>query len=257
MQLVRETFDTRYQVASPTIDQCLRDFLARPLYLPGRLKCDDRESTIDMFKSYAFYHGHSSLSQEGRRLLQEQQSQSHSQKTAVPQGYQHIFGPDKIPALLPEFFIFLSYEMTPVASQKFLRSVCLNLEELCLWLIREDLIDQDEGEEAGSLCRLAADNLPRAMRALRQIHKLAQAESQEEIRWTAEGESEIYTITRLASRFVWLESREGEKAGPIEVGEKARANLELGWEIHCSLIKLHSQWQIIGLGGIYPFPRQR
>jgi hypothetical protein len=94
------------------------------------------------------------------------------------------------------------------------------------------------------------------MRALRRLHREAQEWSDEEIRWTSEGESEKFKIVRLAPGAIWLQNDEGTRVGPLKISDKIKRDLEVGWEVHCSLIKLRSQWQLTGLGGIFPYPRQ-
>ncbi len=238
-------------IASPTMEETFKAFLKAPLFYRSKTEAMDRENTIEILQSYACYHGHKSLSSQDRSLLD-----GYQQREAVEQrGYHQLFGPGKIPELLPDFFTFMAYEIVPVASQKFVLSTCLTMEELCLWMIRENQINSDEGEEAAYRCAEAARNLPRAMRAVKRLYRDLQNESSEEIRWTSEGEAEKYKIVRLASNFIWLESEGGERCGPLKISDKIKSNLEVGWEIHCSLVKLHSQWKITGLGGIFPYPR--
>jgi hypothetical protein len=251
-------------IAAPTIEDTLKRFLKTPLFFSGKFDqsgnhansrkvgADQRETTIELLQSYLYYHGHLSLSPGERRLYD-----SYSQrKMPDHRGYHQIFGPAKIPQLLPDFLTFLSYEITPVASQKFVQSTCMTLEELSLWLIKHRYIDAEVGEEAAFRAAEAGHNLPRAMRALKRLHSEAQAlaniDMGDEVRWTADGEAEKYKIVRLTSDFIWLETAGGERAGPIKISGKIKGDLEVGWEVHCSLVKLHGQWKIIGLGGIFP-----
>jgi hypothetical protein len=177
-------------------------------------------------------------------------------KVPAHRGFHQVFGPAKIPSLLPDFFCFMSYEISPVASQKFVQGTCRTMEDLMLWLTREGHIDTEIGEDSAFSCAEAARNLPRAMRALRRLHRETQEASREEIRWTGEGESDRFTIVRLTPGAIWLADDEGERVGPLKIGDKIKNSLELGWEIHCSLVKLRNHWRLTGLGGIYPYPRR-
>jgi len=187
-------------IASPTMEETFKTFLKAPLYCRSKTEAMDRENTIELLQSYACYHGHKSLSPRERSLLQR-----YLQRKAPEQcSYHQVFGPAKIPELLPDFFTFMAYEIVPVASQKFVQSTCLTIEELSLWLIKEGHISLEVGEEAAYRCAQAARDLPRAMRAVKRLFRDSQNESSEEIRWTGEGESEKYKIVRLASNFIWL-----------------------------------------------------
>ncbi len=239
-------------IASPTIEDTLQDFLRAPLFVPVRAEAEARETAIDLFRSYVYYHGHSGLSPTEQQLLERY----FHLKVPEHRGFHQIFGPAKIPSLLPDFLCFLSCEISPVASQKFVVATCRTMEELMLWLTKEGHIDGETGERAAYDCAQAARNLPRAMRALRRLHREAQEWSDEEIRWTSEGESEKFKIVRLAPGAIWLQNDEGTRVGPLKISDKIKRDLEVGWEVHCSLIKLRSQWQLTGLGGIFPYPRQ-
>jgi hypothetical protein len=242
--------DDALEIITPTIEDVLRAFSKKPLFFTTSVRADERETAIELLRNYIYYHGPKSLSAADRDL----HDRYFQKKMPNHRGYHEIFSPTKIPQLLPGFFTFLSFEITPVASQKFVQSTCLTVEELCLWLIKHGHLDAEVGEEAAYRSAEAARNLPRAMRALKRLHNEAQLDSGEEIRWTAEGESEKYQIVRLGSNMLWLENEDGERAGPIKISDKIKRDLEIGWEMHCSLVKVHSIWKIIGLGGIYARP---
>jgi hypothetical protein len=243
---------SRLAIANPTIEDALTAFLKKPLFFEAKAKTreDQRQVAIELLRSYIYYHGHKSLLADDQDL----HDQFFQKKMPDHLGYHEIFGPAKIPQLLPGFLTFITYEITPVASQKFVQSTCLTIEELSLWLIRNGHIDGETGEEAAYRSAEAGRNLPRAMRALKRLHNEAQMASREEIRWTAEGESEKYKIVRLTSDLLYLENEDGETAGPIKISQKVKRDLEIGWEMHCSLVKPHGVWKITGLGGIFPRP---
>lgn len=235
---------------SPTIEDALQAFLKTPFLFGAKVKAVERETAIELLASYVYYHGHKSLPPAGCRQL----DQSFQKTTTAQLGFHQVFGPEKLPHLLPGFLTFLTYEIMPVASQKFVQSTAWTIEELFLWLIRAGHIGAEEGEEAAYRSSEAARNLPRAMRALKRLVTEAQVNSAEEIRWTTEGQSERYTIVRLASNMLWLQNPDGESAGPIKINEKIKRDLEIGWEMRGILVKLHGTWKIVGLGGIFPGP---
>jgi len=235
-------------IAKPTIEETLSDFLKDPLFSTDAIRADERETALELFRSYLYYHGRNYLS-PGELALHD----SFMQKAPPDhKGFHQIFGPAKIPQMVPPFLNFLARELTPVAAQKFISRTCSIVEELCLWLIKEGLALPEEAEDAACRAAAAASWLPRAMRALKRLHKDAQLETREEVRWTSGGESECYRIARLHSNMLWLENEEGETVGPITISAKIKTELEVGWEMHCNLIKRGGRWMIIGLGGIFP-----
>jgi hypothetical protein len=241
---------SRTEIANPTLEDVFELFRKTHVFRNNSKEADQKDTTLELLTSFAYYHGHNCLSTADRSLLDKYQ------KKKVPEhrGFHQIFGPARLPDLVPDFLTFMAYEIAPVASQKFVQTTCRDLEDLCLWMLREGYLDLDPGEEAAYRCAQAGRNLPRAMRALKLLFREAQRFSSEEVRWTADGESEKYIIARLAPTQLWLEDDSGERIGPLAAGHKIKTNLEVGWIIHCSLGKEAGQWKITGLGGIFPYP---
>lgn len=235
-------------IATPTLEEALNNFLKEPLFCTGKIRADERETAVELLRSFVYYNGCHFLSPAERAFHDEHFNQAPPEH----KGFHQIFGPAKIALLMLPFLDFMAREMAHVASQKFIIATCLSLEEFCLWLIKHGLLDPEIGEELAYSAAEASRNLPRAMRATKRLHQEAQAETSEEIRWLGLSESEHYRIARLHSNMLWLESEEGETIGPINVSARVKVDLEIGWEMHCSLIKRHNRWVIGGLGGVFP-----
>jgi len=234
-------------VHSPSIEETLVAFVKEPLFFAAKLRADQRATAVDLLRSYICYHGAAWLAAADENMEEQRRQLGPTGQRSL----QHILSAEKIPLLLPGFFAFLSREISPVASQTFVKCACLAMEELSLWLIKNGHIDPEIGEEAAYHACQAGRNLPRAMRALKRLHQEAQLFSEQEVRWTAEGESEKYTIVRLAPKLLYLEDENGEKVGPVRISENTRRDLETGWELHCCLAQVQGRWILTGLGGIF------
>jgi len=213
-----------HEIATLTIEDSLGNFLQDPLFVTQNIRADERETALELLRSYMYYHGYNFLS-PGERAMHDRYFQ---QAPPEHKGFHQIFGPAKIPHLVAPFLNFLARELTPVASQKFISATCQIVEELCLWLIKENLALEEEAEDAACRAAAAVNWLPRAMRALKRLHKEAQMETTEEVRWTAHGESECFRIARLHSNMLWLENEDGETVGPITISARAKVELEVG-----------------------------
>jgi len=233
-----------------TIEMVLRDFLQASTPLLHQARPDEREKSVDLLRSYICYHSHKVFSSSSPPL-----SVTYDPLAQVGQrGLHEILSPSMIPTLLPGFITFLTFEITPVASQRFVRAIGLTMEELTIWLIREGHIGLEEGEESAYRSSEAARNLPKAMRALKRLHReTLEGREEAETTWSDAGELEHYTIARLAPGLLWLENESG-RIGPVKISEKVRIDLQAGWQIHCVVSRTNTAWQITGLGGIFPMP---
>jgi Sec-independent protein translocase protein TatA len=244
-------------IAAPTIEKTFTDYLAVRSSFPSHSisadspRADEREIAIDMLRSFVHYNGHRALNPAEASKFQRQLQTASDLKDY--RGFEQTFGPNKLPALITSFIEFLTYDLYHQAGQRFVRVTCLTLEDYCLWLVRQNLIDPADGEEAA--CRLAelGRNLPRARRAMRRL--LNEARKLELSENESDQPRQKYLIRHRRDGLLWLENEDGEVVGPVKVGEKNRRDLESGWEMDCSLTRVHNCWRISALGGIHPLPR--
>ncbi|MBU6455492.1 MAG: hypothetical protein KGS72_27215 [Cyanobacteria bacterium REEB67] len=237
----------------PTLEKTFADYLAARARFPScgpatAPRADEREVAIDLLRSFAHHNGHRTLSPLEAQEFQRQQQEANGLQNY--RGFEQIFGPSKIPPLIGDFIEFLSYDLYHDASQKFVRVTCQTLEDYCLWLTRHDLIDPADGEEAAFHLAELGRKLPRARRALRRL--LEEARKRDET--TDDEPGQKYLIHELRNGLIWLEDIDGAVVGPIKVGEKNRRDLDRGWEIHCSLRRVHNYWLISAVGSIHPLP---
>ena len=60
--------DDVLEITSPTIEDVLRAFPMKPLFFTKSVRADERETAIELLRSYIYYHGPKSLSAADRDL---------------------------------------------------------------------------------------------------------------------------------------------------------------------------------------------
>ena len=228
-----------------TIEDSFKLFVANPLFAVTNVACHERETALDLLRSYICYNGGFALVADEAAILAHFCDLPYPERKAFHQ----LFTPVKIPLLIDGFISFLASEMMPVASQKFVRSVCQSVEEYCLWLVKHEYVELESGEEAAYRLAEAARELPKAMRALKRLHTDLYERQQDN---TAAPQIETFKIVKLGGDSLWLNDEDNQTIGPVKVGEKVRRELKIGWELRCSLLKRTDHWQIADLGGIRP-----
>lgn len=152
---------------------------------------------------------------------------------------------------------FLGYFMVRkmVAGEEVKRAAGTVTKKLSRWLGEKGYTSQEvalEGSEEGAA---AARNLPRAERAARLLYEDTNRTSFDPNSLSDEDYRDFdhYTALKIEAGKLWVESFAGggEPIG-VCVSGKASALLRTGWNISCSLARVHGQWRLFEMGNVYP-----
>ena len=238
------------QMASPTIEQVLDEFLAdqRKRVRPKTLR--QYEDVIGLLKSCLNSYAYQSLTKAESGLFEKHFNAEGEQHREFCQ----IFGSDKILENLGEFLGYFMIRKV-VAGETLMRAAGSVTKKLSKWLADSGCVSQTDSKKGMQVGREFARDLPKAERAARVLYESTRSLPIEPTGIDEENyiDFDHYVISRIESGKIWLEcSYEAGTFGPIPVPVKATGLLAEGWEISCSLGRIRRKWRIVEMGNVYP-----
>jgi len=240
------------QIADPTIDQVLKEFLEDQRMRLKKKTLQDYEGVIGLLRSCLDGYAYEGLSEQEAALF----DQYYAAEGEAHREYCQLFGPEKIIENLSYFLDFFMIRKV-IAGAGFKRMAGTVVKKLFKWMAAKEYISGEDCEEGVIVGAEATQSLPKAERAAEQLFQETlslridpQALDDEDYQ-----EFDYYTVSNVEPGKLWLEvpgSGSNEPLGPIPVSKKVSAVLRPGWEISCALGRVRGKWRIIEVGSVYP-----
>ena len=240
------------QIADPTIDEALEQFLeAQRASLRPRTVAK-YESVIDLLRSHLNGYAYEALSDAESALFDQYfnaEGEDHRE-------FCQIFGPGMI---IENLSGFLGYFMVRkvMGSGELKKAAGTVTRKLCGWLRETGVVEEESAEIAEAMASEAGRDLPRAEEAAQILFEAAEElyVAPAELDDKDYVEFSHHTIAKVSTGELWLEVYEGPgpwKIGPIPVPKEATDLLQEGWDISCALGRIRGTWQIVEVANVYP-----
>jgi hypothetical protein len=227
----------------PNIDAVFAEFLdARRAELrPGALR--DYEDTLELLRDSLNGYAYESLTEPERRRWQR------AFDAGDESAFCELFGPEKIPEHLGEFFGYFMVRKVMV-ERSFLHSAGTAVADLVRWLGERGHIESALVEAALDRANDAARDLPRADRLGEFLYEAARKAPRIDVNALTDDDyvEDFLDITRVDPEALWF----GDAIGPVPVPGKATEFAEVGWSVNIVLARTEAGWQILEVGNVYP-----
>ena len=240
------------QPASPTINQVFQEFLAeqRDRLTPRTLS--KYQDVLDLMRHHLNGYAYENLSKAESVFFDKH----FNAEGAEHREFCSLFGPDKI---IENLGSFLGYFMVRkvIAGEDLKRAAGNVTKKLSKWLAVKRYISEEAAQEGADEGADAARDLPKAERAAQILFEAVDDLGIDPNDFADEHylEFDHFTIGKVESGKIWLELSEGgnrHSYGPIPVPNTVTPLLREGWDISCSLGRVHGKWQIIEVANVYP-----
>ncbi|MFA5863364.1 MAG: hypothetical protein WC975_01610 [Phycisphaerae bacterium] len=240
------------QIANPTIDQVFDEFLAEQRERLKSKTLSQYKSVINLLRNHLNGYGYESLSKAESAFFDKY----YNAKGGEHREFCQLYGPDKI---VENLGMFLGYFMIRkvMAGADLKRAAGTATKKLSKWLAAKGYISEEESQKGADEGAVAARDLPKAERAAQILHNAVGDFAFDPNKFADEDylEFDHFTVEKIESGKLWLESfMSGKKPsyGPISVPTAATKLIKQGWEISCSLGRVHGKWRIIEVANVYP-----
>ena len=240
------------QIASPSIDKVLEDFLADQRRRLKPKTVSKYESVVELLQHHLNGYAYDGLSKVEAALFDNYFNAEGEEHREFCQ----LFGPEKI---LENVGMFLSYYMVRkvMAGQDLLRAAGTVTKKLAKWLADKGYVSREDAKDGADMGAQAARDLPNAERASMILYESAGAlpVNVPELEDKDYLDFNHHTITKIEPGKLWIDaltSAGRTELGPIVVPKKATELLEPGWDISCALGRIQGKWRIIEVGNVYP-----
>jgi len=198
-------------------------------------------AAIDLLRTFAEDFGPGYLTGDGERVYEQ------AMMGGVPRPYATTNGAEAVPGLLPEFlndYLVSTFEGEPEDAH----AIAETMSRLIAWLADEGQLEPRAAKAAASVCRRAADQLPRAMVLGTLLDRQADRVDPNLEFDPADVVDGVLRIDRVQPGMLWF----ADGVGPVPIGEAASRVAQIGWWVDIIVAAKGGFWHILEVGSVFP-----